>query len=237
MTHPLPNDIVIVLTATIIPNSIYVEHQDHQQRRSEYLQAIDYYARFGEVFVLENSSYDILNDPDFQIHPNVHLRKFPQSQAFERGKGYQEFEMIDRWISEESHPFSRFIKITGRYIAQNFEEVFLDCLQEQQYDVIIEQKTGRPIAHTCLFYVTKSFYVDHFLGLYKSCNDPQGIWIEHVIRDRLNTLDNFRTFKHMPLITGVSGSSMNLNKITLSKKVKYYLRSFIHRFYKKYRII
>ena len=53
----MDNDIAIVLTATIIPNSILTEHSDFILRRAEYLKAIEYYKKYANVFFLENSSY------------------------------------------------------------------------------------------------------------------------------------------------------------------------------------
>ncbi|MBK6799323.1 MAG: hypothetical protein IPG76_21700 [Acidobacteria bacterium] len=40
------------------------------------------------------------------------IRKFPLSASREKGKGYQEFEMLDSWIISEFDIPGRWIKIT-----------------------------------------------------------------------------------------------------------------------------
>ncbi|MBK5276435.1 MAG: hypothetical protein JJE30_15500 [Desulfuromonadales bacterium] len=228
----------IVLTATIIPNAIQVEHTDFQRRREEYLRAIEYYHEFATIYFLENSSYDIMADKDFFQFKNVHIRKFPISSNYHKGKGYQEFEMLDGWFNTEISLPARWIKITGRYIVVNFSDIFQDCLNNNRFSLIIEQRISpSKIAHTDLFFVESSYYRNFFLGAYQYCDDSNDKFIEHVIRERIQKLDCFRTFKAMPLISCICGSTGKLRAINFRKMLKYQINKLIFIIYKKYRFI
>ena len=92
----------IVLTGTIVPNSNFTTYTNPQVRRAEYLAAIHYYSGFAPVYFLENSAYDLASDPEFISSEDVAIRKFPVSKFAERGKGFQEFEMLDAWLNQKS---------------------------------------------------------------------------------------------------------------------------------------
>ena len=114
-----PNDLAIVLTGTIVPSAPFTVHNDPRIRRREYLEAIRFYSEFAPVYFLENSPYPLGDDAEFNQFPNVRLRQRPLSTKPERGKGYQEFEMIDGWLLNEPQPPRRWVKITGRYLYRN----------------------------------------------------------------------------------------------------------------------
>jgi hypothetical protein len=234
----MKNDIAIVLTATIIPNTIRTNHSDFMQRRAEYLKAIDYYHKYANIFFLENSSYDLFADKDFFKYKNVFIRKFSPSSCISKGKGYQEFEMLDNWLNNEVSAPSRWIKITGRYFVDDFDKLFTDCFNENNHSLIIEQK--RPpsiVALTDIFYVTSIFYKRRFLGLYKHSDDAVNIFIEHVIRKKLLVDDDFRLFRELPLITGISGSTGETLNMTLKKKVRRRIGGLLYRFNNRYRFV
>lgn len=227
----------VVLTGTIVPNAIFVAHGDFRERRDEYLQAIEYYRRFAPVYFLENSSYDIFADKDFFKYENVMVRKFPLSEHFDKGKGYQEFEMIDRWVCSEKSIPSRWIKVTGRYIFSNFEDIYSDCLGSSDHIIIEQRIPPAKIARTDLFCVSTSFYCDTFLGLYRGCDDSKGRWIEHLVREKLQHVGGFRTFRIMPLGQGVSGSTGAVFSAGLRKRLKSIVYRLASVFCKKYRLI
>ena len=228
----------IVLTATIIPNAILTEHSDFMQRRTEYLKAIDFYQRFADVYFLENSSYDLASDAEFSKYKNVHIRKFPISGYPQKGKGFQEFEMLDAWLSAEVSPPSHWIKVTGRYIVQNFSEILQDCSDNKEDELIIERKFFRSkFTRTDIFCVKSSFYRSHLLGAYKHCNDASRRYIEHVVSAKIKNLDHVRVFGVTPLIARISGSTGKAYKITLIEKMKYWINRLVFKLYKRHRLI
>lgn len=203
------SDPAIVLTGTIVPNAPFTAHNDPQLRRREYLEAINFYREFAPVYFLENSTYPLADDAEFNQWPNVNLRQRPVSGSPERGKGYQEFEMIDGWLLDEPAPPRRWMKITGRYLYRNFGELFEDCRRERRAQVIIDQCALSQIARSYLFYVENNFYREYIAGIYHQCDDEAGEWIERVLYRRLVSLpkSQARLFSLEPRLTGVSGTT------------------------------
>ena len=114
------------------------------------------------IFFLENSAYDFSADSGFQEllkKNNITLVKFPVSARFEEGKGYQEFEMIDRSIDTIRNGFNSFIKISGRYVIHNLDKV-IDKSAELCMDVHEKLK----VAKTLVFYSTFAFYRENSSG-------------------------------------------------------------------------
>lgn len=204
-----PSDIAIVLTGTIMPNTSLVNnHLDPQARRNEYLAAINFYRQFGRVYFLENSTYPLAEDPDFQDMPNLSIRKFPVSNFPERGKGFQEFEMIDAWINSENNLPSRWIKVTGRYIYQDFQKILAECDRNSK-SIIINQYLFAKWADVALFCTTTAFYQQHLIGIYQQCDDKKGICAEKVMNANLNKVakTSFSRFKIYLKCSGIAGST------------------------------
>lgn len=203
------DDIAIVLTGTIIPNAPFTAHNDPQIRRREYLQAIKFYREFAPVYFLENSVYPLSDDVEFNQFSDVTIRQCPASSSPERGKGYQEFEMIDGWLMSEMPPPQRWIKITGRYIYRNFSKLLVDCRYERRAQIIIDQCALSQFARSYLFCVESDFYREHIAGIYRECDDNAGEWIERVLYRHLAKLQKSyaRLFSLEPRLTGVSGTT------------------------------
>jgi hypothetical protein len=199
--------IPIVLTGTIIPNTIKVVHRDWKKRRSEYSDAIKYYRKFSKVYFLENSRYDLSHDREFSNDEKFECFKFAPSEEFERGKGYQEFQMLDEFVKNRLNE-DCFIKVTGRYIYENFGEIFSFILREKgKYDLVIDAFIRRKIALTGLFYVKKDIYLDQFLSSYLEMNDSKDVWAEHVIYNRLVNIPSRTFFPKTPILNAISGST------------------------------
>ena len=202
-------NIAIVLTGTITPNTNLVNnHLDPQARRTEYLAAINFYRQFGEVYFLENSIYPLDRDPDFQDLPNVFIRKFPVSNFPDRGKGFQEFEMIDAWINSEINLPEKWIKVTGRYIYPDFQKILRECTQNTQ-SITINQYLFARWADVALFCTTTDFYQNYLIGIYQQCDDSKGLCMEKVMNANLSKLSkaSFLRFKIYLKCTGIAGST------------------------------
>jgi hypothetical protein len=198
----------IVLTGTIVPNSILTAHADSQVRKKEYLRAIKFYTKFSHVYFLENSTYPVEEDPEFTSIENLSIRKMPVSLFYDKGKGYQEFEMLDRWLEEEKYPPLRWFKISGRYIFKNFDAIIQDCLNNERYNLVIDQMSFQRIAFTDLFFITTDDYFKYFKGIYTLCEDISGKYIEKVVFKQLakESDKSFRLFTSVPKISAISGS-------------------------------
>jgi hypothetical protein len=203
------DDLAIVLTGTIVPNAPFTAHNDPQARRQEYLSALRFYSQFAPVYFLENSIYPLSDDAEFHQLANVMIRQLPPSKSPERGKGYQEFEMIDGWLLSESQLPPRWIKITGRYFYRNFANLMADCRNEYKAKMVIDRCARFHYARTCLFYVETGFYLNYLTGLYRNCNDNLNETVERVLYRYLTSLaaSQVRLFSVEPRLMGISGTS------------------------------
>ena len=203
-------EIPIVLTGTIIPNTdVRLQHINPEQRRKEYLDCINYYRNFAPVYFLENSSYPVEEDPAFTSIPNVTIRKFPLSFFPEKGRGFQEFEMIDAWVKSEPHIPRRWLKVTGRYLYQNIQDILDECDQNRSKNLIINQYLSSNRAVVALFFTDTEYYLKNFVGMYSMCDDSKDLIIERVLNFKLRFLSkaDFKRFKAYPKAKGIYGGS------------------------------
>ena len=123
------NKKAILITGTIVSNSVFVAHTNVEQRRLEYIEGLLFYkSQFphDDVFFLENSAHDFENDislKTYLLNNQITLIKFPVSTKIEEGKGYQEFEMLDFAIESLHKKYNYFIKVTGRYKVLNIKDI------------------------------------------------------------------------------------------------------------------
>lgn len=209
MNAPRSEIVPIVLTGTIVPNGVPGPLSDPAERRQEYLDAIRFYRQFAPVYFLENSGYPLIDDPDFSEAEDFRVCQLSPSTKPERGKGYQEFEMLDAWIEGEQPVPDRWLKITGRYIVENIEDLLRESTNEKRVLLIIDQLRRSAKARTYLFSVDTTYYRAHLRGLYLRCNDQTGRWIEFVLYEALKSdaEASFRFFAHQPVICARAGSS------------------------------
>lgn len=214
------NKKAILITGTIVPNSVFVAHTNVEQRKQEYIEGLLFYkAQFpnDDIYFLENSSYDFENDMPFKtilLNNNITLIKFPISNKIQEGKGYQEFEMLDASIERLKNSYNYFVKVTGRYKVLNIKHI----IQTKNIEFIADSHKKHHVTQTNVFCVKGSFYNKHFKNLYVKSNDSEGVFIEHVIYDHLvknKLLQHTNLFYKNPIITGFSGSyggTLNRNK-------------------------
>jgi hypothetical protein len=205
----MQDKIAIVLTGTIVPNSILTTHVDADVRRKEYLRSIYFYTKLAPVYFLENSTYPLDEDEEFTSIPNLFIRKMPISLFYDKGKGYQEFEMIDRWVETEANLPSKWFKISGRYIFKNFANIIEECINDDRCDFAIDRLLYHKIAYTDLFYTTSEYYIKKILGIYKLCDDATGEYIEKVIFEKIaeNETESIRIFINSAKTLVTTGST------------------------------
>jgi hypothetical protein len=206
-----PDELPVVLTATVIPNTTGAVSLNPEARLVEYRQVLQFCLKFAPVIFLENSGYPLERHPKFADSPRLQVRRFPPSTSPERGKGYQEFEMLDAWINSEPQPPARWLKITGRYQVLNLEAILTECRREQEHGLLIDQLARVRQARTYLFCVTTTFYRERICGLYRQCDDRSGDWIERVLFRELGKISHqpVRFFKTQPRLRASAGSTGN----------------------------
>jgi hypothetical protein len=209
MNNPL-NTVAIVLTGTIIPNtSNQLQHRDPSVRKSEYLAAIKFYSQFAPVYFLENSTYSLLEDTDFHHLSNTFIKKIPVSASPEKGRGFQEFEMIDYWLNNEPAAPAKILKITGRYIYENIQDILTECYSNLTANLLINQYRLSGFTESAIFCITTAYYQQQISGLYRECDDRTGWFIEKALHKRLQSVDagTCQRFKHSLVCTGIEGFS------------------------------
>lgn len=239
------NKKAILITGTIVPNSVFVAHTNIEQRRQEYIDGLLFYiSQFpnDDLFFLENSAHDFNIDSDLSLILNdnhITLIKFPVSTKSKEGKGYQEFEMLDSVIERYKDTYDYFVKVTGRYKVLNIKNI----IKPHDRDLIADSHKKHKVTQTNVFCIKGSFYNTHFKKLYLKSNDTEGIFIEHVIYKYLkanNLLPKATLFRKNPIITGFSGSyggTLNRNKykMILRNIERFILRTLnIHEFLIEY---
>lgn len=198
--------IPIVLTGTIIPNAIKTAHIDIDKRKQEYLAAINYYKTFSKVYFIENSEAEL--GEEFHSISGLQIIRMPKSNQYSRGKGYQEFQMLDNFVS--NHLIENcFVKVTGRYIIKNFKDLYeYTILNSANYDAIIDTYPRKKYANTWVFYSTKAYYLKSILNTYLNMNDADEHWAEHQMFQNLDNSEKYTFFSELPINTSMSGSTM-----------------------------
>lgn len=199
----------IVLTGTVLPNVPGPASGDVATRLAEYLRAIEFYLQYAPVIFLENSAYPLERQAQFWASPGLHVRRFAPSPDPARGKGYQEFEMLDAWLASDPQPPARWLKVTGRYRILNISTILAECRRDPHTTLLIDQVPRTSVARTYLFCVHTEFYRRRIAGLYRRCDDRVGDWIERVLFRELRgaSTKDVRSFKVQPRISAVAGSS------------------------------
>lgn len=213
----------LLITGTVIPHSNYVAHANVEQRLNEYAEGLEFYAKMfpgDDLYFLENSEYDFSNDQlfsDLFSKYHITLLKFPVSDKFDQGKGYQEFEMLDKAVSQLSGRYHLFIKITGRYKVHNLAELTgVECK-----GLVADLHKKPQVLLTNVFCVTVDFYQAYLKGLYLQVDDSKGVFIEKVAYNKVmegKGMQKAELFKSNPVITGTSGSyggTLNRNKLKM----------------------
>ncbi len=176
----------LIITGTVVPNVVLVRYDDPAIRRQQYLKVLSFYLETLDdpIYFLENSSYDFSRDDDFQrlfYERGIELVKFPVSHEVERGKGLQEFEMIDEAVKSLSRQYYSFIKVSRRYQYLNIKKL-TDFRCE---GLIIDMSRRFKVAITSIFYTTFAFYQENLVDLYLEVDDSRGQWIERRLYKRL----------------------------------------------------
>jgi hypothetical protein len=203
----MPGEIPIVLTATVIPNGVTAAISDPESRLQEYMAAVAFYREFAPVFFLENSAYPLEKHPEFRQTERLQVRRFQPSANPEHGKGYQEFEMLDAWMSSEARPPGQWLKISGRYQFLNISNILAECRSEAGVPLIIDQARRSSMARTYYFCATTEFYRNEMKGLYRQCDDRTGEWIERILFRKLKRAGDVRYFVTQPRIRAIAGGT------------------------------
>jgi hypothetical protein len=207
----LTNKRAILLSGTIIPASVYTEYKDPERRLQDYITSIRFYCKAlpnDDIYFLENSSFPLEAHKDFQklsTECQFHVLRFPPSEKYYEGKGFQEFEMLDKAFLNLESKYETFVKITGRYIIRNIAKLLNDPCP----GLLIDLNKRHQLADTFLLIYTRNFYRTHVLGLFNQVNDNESRIIERVMYGQIisrQLLNQCRLFSYTTELEGITGS-------------------------------
>ncbi len=209
---------ILCMTGTIRPNTDRVSRTDALERLADYKKCIRFYLDQTNlpIYFLENSDYDLSEDVDFKEFQSLnrfHLLRFEPHPDSEKGKGFQEFYTLDRFVGKHLEA-DVLIKVTGRYVVKNIANLIPQLTAPLNIDLHRKMK----VAITGFFAVEKSVYLNHFYQKYTQANDAEGRFIEHVLYDEIMHSDlksMTRLLPENPQYIGFSGSyggSLERNK-------------------------
>lgn len=206
------NQTCIIITATINPSGPFVAQTDPKTRLAEYEEALAFYTELPyDIYFVENSGFDFEQSPYFaelQKSDRVTFWSIGASGHSGRGKGYQEFEMLDQAVDKLNAAYRSFVKISGRYVVRNAKQLIAEGVR----GIRIDRHRKNKVAITGFFHSTLDFYKIYLRNLYLLVDDPNGLYIEHVLYRQLAALQHRKwveLFRQNPDYHGVSGSHGN----------------------------
>lgn len=210
MKANIQNKRAIILTGTIIPNSVHTSHIDPLSRLDDYMTALQFYCEalsHDDIYFIENSEFDLSSHKQFtELQSKNHFKviRYPKSTEYNKGKGYQEFEMVQKAVEDLRKQYNFFIKITGRYRITNIQKLIKNLYSGYYIDLRKYWK----ISEVYLL----AFDIDAFerciKDAYKTVYDEAGIYIESILYAKIKE-SNYKTrlFPSTPVLAGVSGSN------------------------------
>ena len=207
------NDIIILLTATIVPNTnTTLTIKDSKLRLNQYLEALNFYVentKFRIVFV-ENSNYNI--NTEILKNDRIEYITYCENEEIpDRGKGYKESKIIDialeksKFIKEASY----IIKITGRLKVLNINKLFkYSKIANNKIVMCNIYKLGKMDSRCFLFY--KSFWssfkrYQSKLNSNNSYSFERALWNSAKDFNSLGVLNYYKQLDKALLIEGYSG--------------------------------
>lgn len=201
-----------------------VAQSNPQHRLAEYEQVLNFYVETlpHDIVFAENSGFGPAQSEVIQQHIQSGRVRFvaaPPSTHPEKGKGYQEFEMLDYVVQQLSPECKDFVKITGRYKVLNAAGL----IANNPTGIRIDRHRKMKVAITGFFHCSTDFYRKQITGIFREADDEQGVFIEHVLYQKLAALppNQVHLFPQNPDYRGVSGSHGNsMQRHPLKMKVR-----------------
>jgi len=221
----------VLLTATIIPDTRAISQiNDPSQRENQYLSVLKWMAKaktdVNKIIFCENSHFDLRS---FEFLHNLYLQNnriieiyhvpMPNTLIF-YGKGWGEGIIIN-WALKNISSFNQcdaFIKITGRHRLLNLKRVIeiirrgLKVKPNIKFICQSFSNKNRPHINTEFFWSDRKFYLDHIIDVHEKVDDVSGVYLEHVMAERLIDLSRYFEIAILPIpliVHGMSGWNAN----------------------------
>ena len=211
---------ILFLTACVNPKGMaYTKLSNPEIRLQQYKDALNWYLENTDMKILlvENSGYDFSDSYKKQIDEGRMEMLCYDGNDYDRsrGKGYGEAEIMEYGIAHshlvEQNSEMQIIKITGRLILRNINELSQSCNKANTvYANISKDDWNGNIATSQVVMAPKDFYCHYFLTRREEINDSQCRHFEHVLYDGIvewkKAGGRHRMFWTPPKLEGMSGT-------------------------------
>lgn len=216
-------DIPILLTACVHANAPMVTIQNSEERISLTIESIKKFVDVNpllKLVVCDGSNYDLRNHfKESFDNEKIEFLRFNSNTklTWEYGKGFGEGEIIkfalanSKILAKSDH----FIKCTAKLWVGNLGVVLDQYNDFFQIEMLIKnyhdpRKIYSNWVDTRIWIGSKHFYLNNLINLHEEVRDRERRFMEHVMSDKLNSL-NIPYFSLMfptpPLVYGVSGTT------------------------------
>lgn len=216
-----PLNIPLLITSAVYSSAPFVAIADSADRESYVVDSVENWFDNNQglkIVLCDGSGFDFnlnLNLKKYTKLGILEILVFKNNKEHVRlfGKGYGEGEIIEyalrnsSFLSDSEH----FAKCTGKQWVENYNE----CISRYNSVISLERiylhrySWKFSTCDTRFFIVNKIFYTKFFMSCYKSVNDFNGCYLEHVFAEVVRVNKIRSDFMRKPLIFGYSGSTGN----------------------------
>ena len=236
----MDSNLVLLLTACINPKGMLnTVLQNKDKRLAQYKAALDWYLQNTNVKIvfIENTCFDISNDYfEYIKSGRLEILTFDGNNYDKKlGKGYGEALIIEYGFKKSQFikEAKDIVKITGRLIIKNTEQLLNHSKPGTVYCNLVKAKSRKNTCYSIFFRVPKSFYTKYFLKNIDKINDENLYYFEHYLNDCCNAWKKdrgkWKEFWLPILICGQSGTSGANYNTSYSMYVKQFIRYITHK--------
>ena len=238
-------NICILLTASINPpNTAGLGRSAVADRENDYIKSLRFYKGFGLPIVFcDNSGYKSETISSYCQEHSQQIEFLPFiSQESIHGKSHGEMEIFDfahknsKFIASSTHV----IKVTGRLIVENFQELLNQTSNNDAW-IYANIKKGLTYADSRLFVYKKEYYPDFLQPvLADQLNDAKRFYFERCLARSIHLFmaqsDEFELLPVYPYFDGYNGTTNRSYKLSVFDKWKFSIYYKIKKFIYKYTI-
>ncbi len=230
--------IPILLTASVDPHGMVGAKFTVEVREQMYVDTLLYYISLfmndkgvQPLVFCENSGWFISSICEKVGHfpenvPIEYISINPELFDNTKGKGYNEFKMIDIALEQSDivKQYNCFFKVTGRFPILNVNNLLMevknrevfraDCKDHRVYEWLHIPINGH-VGECRFFYCTNDFYKQYFRGRYSELNDYEGRIAEMLMLDVIRSTKGqpgvSGRYRTQPLFSGCGGHSLGTN--------------------------
>lgn len=216
----------LLITATINPSANFLTVSCPLERKKQYYDSLYYMicrSNFDNIIFCENSGATNLNKDFWTDLAELHDKKIEfliyEEKCFQnKSKGYMECMLINHVIENSkilAPNITSFYKMTGRLIIKNINQI-LSAHQLHKNVFMLSGISSRNSFDTRFFKININIFKSHIYPNAMNINDINGYYMEHLFYDIFNKQKittscvqgyNKNTFKYLPDIQGLSGST------------------------------